>query len=158
MAVDLIDSLLTIEDSDEDFAAFERVVGQLAINKPIFRCTNGEDALDFLYHTGKYQITPHSPRPAIILLDLNLPGMDGREVLWQIKQDQNLQNIPVVVFTTSSNPTDIKVCYQSGVNGYIVKPIDTSKLIWTIKLFMSYWFEVTTLPHQVDEDFYEPNC
>ena len=149
MPIDLIDSLLTIEDSDEDFAAFERVVNQLAINKPIFRCTDGEDALEFLYHKGKYNARK-SPRPAIILLDLNLPGMDGREVLWQIKQDPNLQNIPVVIFTTSSNPTDIEVCYQRGVNGYIVKPIDTSKLIWTIKLFMSYWFEVTILPYQLD--------
>lgn len=150
MPVDLIDSLLTIEDSDEDFVAFERVVRQLSINKPIFRCTDGEDALEFLYHTGKYNATCNAPRPAIILLDLNLPGMDGRDVLWHIKQDPDLQNIPVVVFTTSSNPTDIEVCYQRGVNGYIVKPIDTNKLIWTIKLFMSYWFDVTTLPHVLD--------
>lgn len=150
MAIDLIDSLLTIEDSDEDFAAFERVVRKLSINKPIFRCTDGEDALEFLYHTGKYNLPYQAPRPAIILLDLNLPGMDGREVLWQIKQDRDLQTIPVVIFTTSSNPTDIKVCYQRGVNGYIVKPIDTSKLIWTIKLFMSYWFDVTTLPYQLN--------
>lgn len=149
MAGDLIDALLTIEDSDEDFTAFERVVRKLSINKPIFRCTDGEDALEFLHHTGKYnghQVT----RPAMILLDLNLPGMDGRDVLWQIKQDENLHSIPIVVFTTSSNPIDIEVCYQRGVNGYIVKPIDTSKLIWTIKLFMSYWFDVTTLPHQLD--------
>ncbi len=150
MSVDLTDALLTIEDSDEDFTAFERVVRQLSINKPIFRCTNGEDALEFLYHTGKYNDSPASPRPAIILLDLNLPGMDGRDVLLQIKQDKDLQNIPIIVFTTSSNPTDIEVCYQRGVNGYIVKPIDTSKLIWTIKLFMAYWFDLTTLPHQLD--------
>lgn len=150
MSVELTDSLLTIEDSDEDFAAFKRVVNQLAITKPIFRCTDGEDALQFLYHEGKYKVGYQSPRPAIILLDLNLPGMDGREVLWQIKQDPNLQNIPVVIFTTSSNPTDIEICYQRGVNGYIVKPIDTNKLTWTIKLFMSYWFDVTTLPHQLD--------
>ncbi len=150
MSVDLTDALLTIEDSDEDFTDFERVVRKLSINKPIFRCTDGEDALDFLYHTGKYNDSPTLPRPAIILLDLNLPGMDGRDVLLQIKQDKDLQNIPIIVFTTSSNPTDIEVCYQRGVNGYIVKPIDTSKLIWTIRLFMSYWFDVTTLPHQLD--------
>lgn len=150
MAVDLIDSLLTIEDSDEDFGAFERVVRQLSINKPIFRCTDGEDALEFLYHTGKYDLPHCAPRPAMILLDLNLPGIDGREVLWQIKRDRDLQSIPVVIFTTSSNPTDIEICYQRGVNGYIVKPIDTSKLVWTIKLFMSYWFDVTTLPYQLD--------
>ena len=150
MAGDLINALLTIEDSDEDFTASERVVRKLSINKPIFRCTDGEDALDFLYHTGKYNVMPQAPRPAIILLDLNLPGMDGRDVLSHIKQDRTLQNIPIIIFTTSSNPTDIEVCYQRGVNGYIVKPIDTSKLIWTIKLFMSYWFDVTTLPHNLD--------
>ena len=90
---------------------------------------------------------PIAQRPAIILLDLNLPGTDGREVLEQIKQDKSLKSIPVVIFTTSSNPRDIEACYQYGVNGYIIKPVDVNELKRTIQVFLSYWLEVNTLPY-----------
>lgn len=92
--------ILVIEDSDEDFEALQRMMRHQQVVNPIFRCTDGDDALDFLYHTGAYQEPQFAPRPSFILLDLNLPGTDGREVLEQIKQDQNLKKIPVVVFTT----------------------------------------------------------
>jgi len=120
--------LLVIEDSDEDFEAFGRIIRRLSIVKPIYRCTTGDQALDFLYQTGEYTNSDRAPRPGIVLLDLNLPGTDGREVLGQIKQDNTLKSIPVVVFTTSSNPRDIEACYQHGVNGYIIKPIDVNEL------------------------------
>src|SRR5579883_396310 len=141
-------SLLVIEDSDEDFEAFGRVIRQLSFVCPVYRCVNGDEALDFLYHTGKYDNDTSQPRPGIILLDLNLPGTDGREVLSQIKQDQILKSIPVVVFTTSSNPKDIEACYQQGANGYIIKPINVHELIKNIQAFIDYWFEVSTLPAQ----------
>jgi CheY-like chemotaxis protein len=80
------------------------------------------------------------------VLDLNLPGTDGREVLRRIKQDNNLKMIPVVVFTTSNNPKDIEVCYQYGVNSYIVKPINFAQLKRDIQILVEYWFKVTTLP------------
>lgn len=139
-------SLLLIEDSDEDFEAFRRIVRKSSLKNQIYRCTNGDDALDFLYQSGKYCDSTIATRPGIILLDLNLPGTDGREVLEQIKQDHTLKTIPVVVFTTSSNPKDIDTCYQYGVNGYIIKPIDVKKLIKAIQTFIDYWFEVSTLP------------
>lgn len=139
-------SLLLVEDSDEDFEAFGRIVRKSSFTNPIYRCTNGDDALDFLYHTGKYADFNKTTRPGIILLDLNLPGTDGREVLEQIKQDNTLKTIPVIVFTTSSNPKDIDACYQYGANGYIIKPIDVKKLVKAIQTFVDYWFEVTTLP------------
>lgn len=142
-------SLLVVEDSDEDFAAFERILRKASIANTIYRCVDGDDALDFLRHSGQYQTLTQPPRPAIILLDLNLPGTDGREVLEQIKQDNELKIIPVVVFTTSSNPKDIEVCYQSGVNGYIIKPIDVKKLMRTIQVLIDYWFEAVILPNSV---------
>lgn len=138
--------LLVIEDSDEDFEAFRRMVHKSSLATPIYRCTDGDDALDFLYRTGEYIDAATSPRPAIILLDLNLPGTDGREVLEQIKQDDELKIIPVVVFTTSSNPKDIEICYQYGVNGYILKPIDINNLLKTVQLIVDYWFETVILP------------
>lgn len=141
--------LLVVEDSDEDFEAFGRVLRQASITHPIYRCTDGDDALDFLYRTGEYIESAKAPRPGIILLDLNLPGTDGREVLEQIKQDEDLKIIPVVVFTTSSNPKDIEVCYRYGVNGYILKPIDIKKLMRTIQVLIDYWFEAVVLPDAV---------
>ena len=146
MTPNLAESLLVIEDSDEDFEAFGRMIRKSCIANPIYRCIDGDDALDFLYHSGEYIDYAKAPRPAIILLDLNLPGTDGREVLKQIKQDDNLKTIPVVVFTTSSNPRDIEVCYRHGVNGYILKPIDINKLRRTLQVFIDYWFEAIILP------------
>ena len=138
--------LLAIEDSDEDFEAFVRTMQKSSLATPIYRCIDGDEALDFLYHTGKYTEEATAPRPSLILLDLNLPGTDGREVLKQLKEDENLKTIPVVVFTTSSNPKDIEVCYRYGVNGYILKPIDIDKLRKTIQVFINYWFEAIVLP------------
>ncbi len=147
MVGNLMQPLLVIEDSDEDFEAFGRIIGRLPIAKHVYRCTTGDDALDFLYQTGEYANSARAPRPGVVLLDLNLPGTDGREVLGQIKQDHTLKSIPVIVFTTSSNPRDIEACYQYGVNGYIIKPIDVNELRRSIQVLIDYWFEVNTLPH-----------
>ncbi|MBP5972053.1 response regulator [Brasilonema sp. CT11] len=139
-------SLLVVEDSDEDFEAFRRILRKSSLHAPIYRCVDGEDALEYLFQVGDYANHTSRSRPGIILLDLNLPGMDGRDVLIAIKQNATLKMIPVIIFTTSSNPKDIDVCYEHGVNGYIVKPIDLSKLKETIEIFIQYWFEITTLP------------
>ena len=146
MADNLTQPLLVIEDSDEDFEAFGRIIRRLSVDRQIYRCTTGDQALDFLYRTGEYA-NAIAPRPGVVLLDLNLPGTDGREVLEQIKQDKSLKSIPVVIFTTSSNPRDIEACYQYGVNGYIIKPVDVNELKRTIQVFLSYWLEVNTLPY-----------
>jgi CheY-like chemotaxis protein len=84
------------------------------------------------------------------MLDLNLPGTDGLEVLAQIKQDEQLKMIPVVVFTTSSNPKDIESCYNYGANGYMIKPIDVIKLEESIRNFINYWFKVVTLVNALE--------
>jgi CheY-like chemotaxis protein len=149
MAGNSAQPILVIEDSDEDFEAFGRMMRKASIVNPIYRCADGDEALDFLYHSGEYSDLAKAPRPSMILLDLNLPGTDGREVLEQIKQDNDLKIIPVVIFTTSSNPRDIEVCYRHGVNGYILKPININKLMRTVQVFIDYWFEAVILPdHQ----------
>lgn len=141
--------LLVIEDSDEDFEALCRVMQRQTVANPVFRCTDGDKALDFLYHTGAYQDAQFAPRPSIILLDLNLPGTDGREVIQQIKQDNNLKNIPVVVLTTSANPKDIEICYRYCVASYILKPIDINRLVETVQGFITYWLDIVILPDAV---------
>ncbi|MCU0535880.1 MAG: response regulator [Hydrococcus sp. Prado102] len=148
----LTQPLLVVEDSDEDFEALRRMMRQSAVTTPVYRCLDGDEALDFLNHTGEYCDRTTAPRPSVILLDLNLPGTDGRDVLKQIKQDSQLQIIPVVVFTTSSNPKDIEVCYQYGVSGYIIKPMDVDKLKKGIQTFINYWFKTVILPEG------ETNC
>ncbi|MDB9540982.1 response regulator [Anabaenopsis tanganyikae CS-531] len=149
MIGNLTKPLLVIEDSDEDFEALCRIMKKQAVVNPVFRCTDGDEALDFLYHTGIYSNTQNLPRPSIILLDLNLPGTDGREVLQKIKQDEEFKYIPVVVFTTSSNPKDIEVCYQSCVASYMLKPIDINRLVETLQSFITYWLDIVILPDSV---------
>jgi CheY-like chemotaxis protein len=139
-------ALLIIEDSDEDFAALTRMMNKAKISHPVYRCEDGEDALDFLYCEGKYADKLSYLRPALIVLDLNLPGTDGREVLTALKNDRDLQKIPVVIFSTSSNPKDIEACYRQGVSGYIIKPMNVHRLNQLVNTFLAYWFQTVELP------------
>ena len=139
--------LLVVEDSDEDFEALNRVLNKHCdLRVPLKRCCDGDEALDLLYHKGDYAEIEISARPSLILLDLNMPGSSGREVLQQVKQDEQLKVIPVVVFTTSSNPGDIDTCYRYGANSYLIKPMNIQQLKSSVCLLLNYWFEVTRLP------------
>jgi CheY-like chemotaxis protein len=142
--------LLIIEDSDEDFEALCRMMQNTPIRCQIYRCHDGDEALDFLFHTGQYADTATSPVPSLVLLDLNLPGLDGRDVLSQVKQNETLRSIPVVVLSTSNHPKDIRACYQIGVNGYLIKPINALKFKRTVQIFMEYWFDAIALPDILD--------
>lgn len=137
--------LLVVENNDEDFEVLDWAFRKIPVEEPVFRCTSGDDALDYLFQSGKYTDPDLAPRPALILLDLNLPGTDGHEVLEQIKQDEKLKTIPVVILTTSSNPKDIESCYKNGANSYVVKPVDFKKFLAEIELFYRYWFEVAQI-------------
>jgi CheY-like chemotaxis protein len=143
-------SLLVVEDSDEDFEALSRIIDQVNIvSLSIHRCIDGEDALDFLNQEGKYSNVGDTPSPELIILDLNLPGTDGREVLAAIKQSETLKTIPVVVLSTSSNPKDIEACYQSGVNSYMLKPMNLNELRDSVRMLLDYWFKAMVLPASV---------
>jgi len=144
--IDTTQTILLVEDSPEDVEATIRSFKRFGVANVIYHCKDGDDALDFLYHRGEYADLKSSPRPAIILLDLNMPGTDGREVLAQIKKDQSLQTIPVVVLTTSSDVRDIDKCYHEGANSYIQKPVDLPKYIEAIQRLSEYWFEIVILP------------
>ena len=138
--------LLVVEDSDEDYAVLGRIMKKACdIQISLTRCIDGDDALDYLHRQGDYA-EKGLPLPGLIILDLNLPGTDGREVLAQIKSDERLKTIPVVVFTTSSSPSDIEICYRTGVNSYMLKQMNLEQLRTSIKLFFDYWFKVAMLP------------
>jgi CheY-like chemotaxis protein len=138
--------LLVVEDSNDDFKMLQRLMQRMEVRNPIIRCVNGDEALDFLYQEGSYKDTEEVPKPSVILLDLNLPGIDGRDVLERLKQDGSLKEIPIVVFTTSSSPKDVEFCYQKGANGYLVKPMNADELQRTVQAFVDYWLEVNIPP------------
>lgn len=135
--------LLVVEDSNEDFETLQRLLKRSPQPIPIRRCFNGDQALTFLTSKETCSDLQHLPYPSLILLDLNLPGTDGREVLRQIKQHHTFKSIPVVVFTTSNNPKDVETCYQYGVDKYVVKSFDFSQLKRDIQTIIDYWLEVT---------------
>ena len=139
-------SILLVDDSPEDRTATIRAFKRSGFDKPIYHCTDGDDALDYLYQRGSYANDAPTERPSLILLDLNLPGTDGREVLEQLKGDQTLRDIPVVVLTTSSDPRDVNASYRAGANSYIQKPMDRDGLYNAIRQLKDYWFDVVLLP------------
>jgi CheY-like chemotaxis protein len=132
--------ILVIEDSDEDFETIERVTLQTGLAR-ISRSTSGEHALQWL----RSQQASHGI--CMILLDLNMPGLDGRETLRAIKTDEKLQPIPVVVFTTSSNPRDIEACYRKGANSYHLKPIDLYEFEAVVRTIVDYWLHKNVTYH-----------
>jgi CheY-like chemotaxis protein len=109
---------------------------------------DGQDLMDYLRHEGKYTDGDEAPVPGIILLDLNMPKLDGREALAEIKADPDLRQIPIVVLTTSSAESDIHQAYELGVNSFITKPVTFAGLVEVMQGFSRYWFEIVELPVQ----------
>ena len=140
--------ILLIEDSPEDYETTVRSFNRAGVANTFHHCQDGDESLDYLFHRGQYADPASAPRPGIILLDLNMPGIDGREVLMQIKQDKDLRTIPVIVLTTSSDERDIDSCYHDGANSYVQKPVNLTKFIEAIQRLSDYWFEIVLLPKQ----------
>lgn len=138
--------ILLIEDSDEDVAATMRGLRREGLNLVFHRCTTGDQALDYLYRRGRFADLSQAPRPHLILLDLNLPGTDGRSLLAVIKDDEDLKSIPVIVLTTSNNPKDIAACYRRGANSYQIKPVDYARFKQSLQTMIDYWVQTATLP------------
>jgi CheY-like chemotaxis protein len=137
--------ILVVEDSVEDFTALGRAFRKHALANPVLRCEDGDQALEYLQGYGK---RPGWPQllPAFVLLDLNLPGTDGRAVLHAVKQDPQLRSIPVIIFSTSTNSRDIEECYRLGANSYMTKPIEYATLEEKTQLLMRYWLNTAELP------------
>lgn len=138
--------ILIIEDSPIDFEVTQRALAKHVPDHPLYHCTDGEQALNFLYHRKEYADPTNAPRPSLIFLDLNMPKINGREVLEQIKQDESLKLIPVVVMTTSIDRRDVNLCYSLGSNTYLQKAVDMDVFSKNIKEVTKYWFDVVVLP------------
>jgi CheY-like chemotaxis protein len=135
--------ILLVEDNEGDIGLIEEVLEETRIKNILHVATNGEEAIQFLYGEGKFSGFTH---PDIILLDLNLPKKDGREVLREIKEDSNLKKIPVVILTTSGAEKDILRAYELHANAYVTKPLDFDQFINVVESIVSFWLEIVKLP------------
>jgi two-component system, chemotaxis family, response regulator Rcp1 len=137
--------ILMVEDNDGDvFLTLEAMKAAKVANE-VSVVRDGVECLDYLRRQGKYA---DAPRPDLILLDLNLPRKDGREVLAEIKPDPSLRTIPVVVLTSSSAEQDVVRAYDLNANCYIVKPFDFANLMTVVKSIEDFWLTVVTLPNE----------
>ena len=135
--------ILLVEDNPADIRLTQEALKESRMYNNIRVTMDGVEALNYLQHKGKYA---DAPRPDLILLDLNLPKKDGREVLAEIKSDENLRRIPVVVLTTSAAEQDILKSYNLHANCYITKPVDLDQFITVVKAIENFWFTIVKLP------------
>jgi len=134
-------SILVVDDNEDDYEAVARAFKKVGMTNPLSLCTSGQEALDFLKSQDR-----KSDMPVLIMLDLNMPGMDGFQALGHIRKDASIKQIPVVVWTTSSNKKDIDTCYQLGANAYMQKPVIFDDLVESVRRLRQYWFETALLP------------
>ena len=140
---DKVAEILLVEDNPGDVVLTRKAMERAKFRSNLHVVTNGEDALHYLRKEGAYA---EVGTPDLILLDLNLPRKNGREVLSEVKTDPVLKLIPVVILTTSDDDTDILRAYCSHANSYITKPVDLDKLVEAVGTLNQYWMSVVTLP------------
>jgi CheY-like chemotaxis protein len=137
--------LMADDDQDDCLLVKDAFVESRLLNDLRF-VEDGEELMDYLYHRGKYAEIDSSPRPGLVLLDLNMPRKDGREALEEIKSDSDLRSIPIVVLTTSKQEEDILRSYDVGANSYVTKPVTFKGLVDVMKTLGRYWLEIVELP------------
>jgi CheY-like chemotaxis protein len=138
--------ILIADDDSEDTMLIREALIENQIENKVQRVENGEELMDYLKNTGNYSNKEKYPLPGVIMLDLNMPKMDGREALKEIKGDINLCSIPIIVFTTSSNDKDLNLSYKFGANSYISKPVTFSSMVELMRTFSNYWLQTVDLP------------
>ncbi len=139
-------TILMADDDEDDCLLAQEALVESRLANNLYIVPDGEQLMDYLYHRGKYGDIDLSPRPGLILLDLNMPKKDGREALKQIKADTDLRQIPIVILTTSKADEDIYRSYDLGANSFITKPVTFSGLVEVMKTIGKYWFEIVELP------------
>lgn len=139
-------TILLVEDNLQDIEITRRAFAKGRVNSDLVVVRDGEEALDYLHHRRKYRDPASSPRPGMILLDLNLPKVGGMEVLQHVKNDPGLRIIPVIVLTVSEREQDVVRSYELGVNTYIQKPIEFESFLRVITAVHEYWTLIATLP------------
>ena len=131
--------ILLVEDNPDDVELTRLAFEESRIGNKLVVVSDGTAALDYLFARGKYSERDPAQLPSIVLLDLNLPKIDGREVLQAIRANEATRTLPVVVLTTSAEPFDVEASYALGVNSYIQKPVDFEQFVWAVKQVGLYW-------------------
>ncbi|MCA0238805.1 MAG: response regulator [Bacteroidetes bacterium] len=139
-------TILIADDDDDDRLMTREAFEEVRILNEIFFVKDGVELIDYLFRKGKFESPDISPRPGLILLDLNMPRMDGLEALNIIKKDSYLRSIPVTIFTTSKAEEDVVRSYNLGVNCFITKPVTYTGLVEVVRQLNSFWFELVELP------------
>lgn len=139
-------TILMADDDDDDCLLAKEALAESRLANNLHFVRDGEELMDYLYQRGQYAELIDSPRPGVILLDLNMPKKDGREALKEIKADPHLRQIPIVVLTTSKAEEDIYRSYDLGANSFISKPVTFGSLVEVMKTLGKYWFEIVELP------------
>jgi len=135
--------MLLVDDDPGDVLIISDALQSMGKPRVIHVARDGQEALDFLHQVGKYA---DAPRPDMVLLDLNMPRMDGRQALAAIKSHHHLRTIPVVIFTTSRAPEDIVISYKHHANAFVAKPIDLNDLMETVRQIDTFYTAVAQLP------------
>jgi CheY-like chemotaxis protein len=149
-------AILMAEDDPEDIMLVRDAMAEARLANDLRCVSDGEELMDYLRRRGKYADPQTSPRPGVILMDLNMPKKDGREALKEIKADPSLRTIPVIVLTTSHAEEDIIRSYGTGANSYIAKPVTFEKLVETVKCIGQYWLEIVALPPEGELNDHDP--
>ncbi len=139
-------AILIAEDDPDDRLLMEEALEENRLANNLHFVEDGEQLMDYLHQRGQYTDPARSPRPSLILLDLNMPRKDGREALQEIKSDPTLRQIPIVVMTTSKAEEDILRTYDLGVSSFISKPVTFQSMVEITKALGRYWFEIVELP------------
>ena len=139
-------TILLADDDEDDRLMTRDALRDARLHNDLRFVVDGVDLMQYLRREGRYSDPSSSPRPGLILLDLNMPRMDGREALREIKSDPELRSIPVVVLTTSKAEEDILRTYDLGVNSFITKPVTFLGLVEVMKVFSRYWLTIVDLP------------
>mgnify|MGYP000049764382 CR=1 FL=1 len=139
-------TILMVDDDPDDRLLFKEACEEVRLRNPLEFLENGEQLVDYLRRQGSYSHLEGAPYPGIILLDLNMPLKDGREALEEIKNDNELRHIPIIVLTTSKDEDDILSSYGLGASSYIVKPISLDRLMRVVNSIGEYWVQIVEVP------------
>jgi len=147
-------SILMADDDEDDRMMTKEAFEEARLANELRFVEDGEELMEYLQRRGAYSDPASSPRPGLILLDLNMPRKDGREALQEIKSDPDLKQIPIVVLTTSKAEEDIYRSYDLGVNSFITKPVSFEGMVFVISTMAQYWFQIVKLPVKDTREMY----
>jgi CheY-like chemotaxis protein len=138
--------ILMADDDPADVRLTQKAFEECRLKNEFRHVSDGQELLDYLRRNGRYADPASSPRPGLILLDLNMPGMDGRTALTALKADADLRRIPVVIMSTSKADEDVARSYDLGANSFVSKPVTFDGLVEAVRTLDTYWFQLVALP------------